>query len=70
LKTLCRFSNQKPVTERIQTDPLFLQFVFSGTCASKKPICPPIFPQKNGETGPQAGIKMSKATQRSGRLTG
>ena len=37
----------------------FLTDVFAVTCAGQKNVDPPIFPQQNGETGPQAGAKLT-----------
>ena len=48
---------------------LFYGIVFSRTCTGKKHTNPPVFPQKNGETGPQAGAFLSRKTQRSGFST-
>ncbi len=35
----------------------FYSIVFSRTCAGKKHRNPPVFPQENRETGPQAGAE-------------
>ncbi|MGM9639003.1 MAG: hypothetical protein ACI3XT_05370, partial [Butyricicoccaceae bacterium] len=46
----------------------FYEMFFHGHVPGKNTV-PAVFPQKNGETGPQAGIPLSKKTQRSGFLT-